>query len=651
MTRSALGRSGLPGRWAGRRRFVVLDTGFGLGRKFLATWAAWRDDPQRCERLDFIAIEPQPPRSEALSLAHRGTPLQALAQTLADAWPALTPNLHLLDFDAGRVRLFLAPAALARLLPLLNASVDAFFLDGLELGGAAAAQDRFVLKRLARLARTDATAVGGRWTPALREGLVAAGFVVPERATDERPGEVADGPHSGPHGEAPDESPHTPDAESGFATARYAPRFSPRRAPGRTGLAWPATGLPHAVVIGAGLAGASAAEALARSGWTCTVLDRHPAPAGGASGNPGGLFHATVHASDGVHARLLRSAALLAARCYRPLVDQGRVAGAVGGVFRREAPSAAGPTPPLDSAAGATGLASRLDARQARAVTGLPSLCDGLAGWFFPDAGWIDPAGLVREWLTTPGVEFRGGVQAQRLARDAKGLWSVHDAQDRLIAQGQAVVLAGGTSPPPAGEGAAAGGVMQHLVATRGQLSALRGAPRLLVPISGQGYALTLATGELLFGATSQPGDSEPGLRDADHRHNLERLFDLTGIASAPGAELQGRVGWRSTSPDRLPVVGGVPKAGWPGRSDQARHVAREPGLFMLGALGSRGLTWAPLAAEVLAAWINGDTMPLEADLLDAIDPARWIVRAVRKAASAAVTEGGAKDPSDLQER
>ena len=28
----------LPARWAGRERFTVLETGFGLGNNFLATW-------------------------------------------------------------------------------------------------------------------------------------------------------------------------------------------------------------------------------------------------------------------------------------------------------------------------------------------------------------------------------------------------------------------------------------------------------------------------------------------------------------------------------------------------------------------------------------------------------------------------------------
>ncbi|MDQ5847601.1 MAG: bifunctional tRNA (5-methylaminomethyl-2-thiouridine)(34)-methyltransferase MnmD/FAD-dependent 5-carboxymethylaminomethyl-2-thiouridine(34) oxidoreductase MnmC, partial [Pseudomonadota bacterium] len=50
----------LPQKWAGRSRFVILETGFGLGLNFLATWQAWKCDPQRCTRLHFVAVEKHP---------------------------------------------------------------------------------------------------------------------------------------------------------------------------------------------------------------------------------------------------------------------------------------------------------------------------------------------------------------------------------------------------------------------------------------------------------------------------------------------------------------------------------------------------------------------------------------------------------------
>ena len=63
----------------------------------------------------------------------------------------------------------------------------------------------------------------------------------------------------------------------------------------------------------------------------------------------------------------------------------------------------------------------------------------------------------------------------------------------------------------------------------------------------------------------------------------------------------------------------------------QPRQIARLDGLYLLSALGSRGLTLAPLLGEVLAAWVSGAPLPLASSLLDAIDPARFIARAARK--------------------
>ena len=100
--------NGLPARWAGRQRFVILETGFGLGNNFLATWDAWRHDAQRCERLHFVSVEKHPPRAEDLARVHAASPLAELAQALRAQWPPLTGDLHRLGFEQGRVELLLA---------------------------------------------------------------------------------------------------------------------------------------------------------------------------------------------------------------------------------------------------------------------------------------------------------------------------------------------------------------------------------------------------------------------------------------------------------------------------------------------------------------------------------------------------------------
>jgi tRNA 5-methylaminomethyl-2-thiouridine biosynthesis bifunctional protein len=55
------------------------------------------------------------------------------------------------------------------------------------------------------------------------------------------------------------------------------------------------------------------------------------------------------------------------------------------------------------------------------------------------------------------------------------------------------------------------------------------------------------------------------------------------------------------------------------------------PGLY--GALGyaSRGLTWAALGGELVASMIEGEPLPLEGDLCDAVDPGRFALRRARR--------------------
>lgn len=100
-----------PPRWAGREQFTVLETGFGLGVNFLATWAAWRADPQRCARLDYVSLELHPVRAADL-LRHAPPELQALAVELAAQWPAPVRGLHRILLDANRLDAPHAPAAL-----------------------------------------------------------------------------------------------------------------------------------------------------------------------------------------------------------------------------------------------------------------------------------------------------------------------------------------------------------------------------------------------------------------------------------------------------------------------------------------------------------------------------------------------------------
>jgi tRNA 5-methylaminomethyl-2-thiouridine biosynthesis bifunctional protein len=598
--------NGLPQRWQGQPRFTVLETGFGLGNNFLATWDAWRADTRRCARLHYVAIDLHPPRLDDLHRAHAHSPLPALAAELMAAWPPLSPDLHTLHLDGGRVLLQLAWGDAAQWLPQLMLEADAFYLDGFAPSCNEALWSAQVFKALGRLAAPGATAATWSVARPVRDGLRSAGFEV-ERA----PGFA-----------------YKPE----MTRARYAPVFVPRRAAGHPMSAQVAPDAPRsALVIGAGLAGAACAQALAAAGWRCTVLERHAEPACETSGNRGGLFHGVVNGQDGPHARFNRAAALLARRTYAPLIAAGRIPGQLDGLLRLAGADA--DLAAMQALLAAQGLPpdylQALDARAAGELSGLPLQ---EPAWFYPGGGWLQPGALVRHWLQQPGIHLRGGVHVQALRPSGMG-WSALDAGGQEIAQASAVVLANAGETCTLLKTAQGQAPDWPLGQQRGQVSILpAGTPGLLPPrrpVAGGGYALTLLDGDVVCGATASLQDPDATLRAEDQQFNLQRLRHLGMDVDARDVPLSGRVGWRTLADDRLPVVGAVPLPD--ATAQRVRELPRVPGLFVCTALASRGIGWAPLLGELIAAWAGGGPFPLEAELVEAVDPARFNVRRARR--------------------
>ncbi|MBS0306171.1 MAG: FAD-dependent 5-carboxymethylaminomethyl-2-thiouridine(34) oxidoreductase MnmC [Proteobacteria bacterium] len=621
----------LPARWRGRARFTILETGFGLGLNFLATWAAWRGDGERCERLHFVSVEKHPPTRADLQRAHAGLPLADLAQALQALWPPLTPNLHLLEFEGGRVQLLLAFGDIARWLPALRLQADACFLDGFAPERNAAMWAPSVFEALRRHAAPDATAATWSAARSVRDGLARAGFAV-ERA-------------AGVGGKRE------------ISVARYVPRAG-RRTP-------PDLRVPHAerkaLVVGAGVAGAFTAAALHADGWDVSVVDRRGDAAGDVPGNLGGLFHGSVHVDDGPHARLLRSAALLAARVYAPAVATGRVRGQTRGLLQVE--RRLGRFEALQALAARCGLPAEyvqpLAASEAARHAGVP--IDAPA-WFFPGGGWVAPGDLVGHALQ--GTRRIGNTAIARIERRGTR-WRLWDERGHVVDEAPLVVVcAAEASTRLLGPWLAPSGGLDWpgwpIERSRGQVSVLGATTPLALPLVGDGYALPLADGRLLCGATRHDGDDDDAVRAHDHRFNAERARRLTGLDLPLAPEAwQGRVGWRLTAIDRQPIAGPVvaptlgstlgsiehpgmepqigsgvaPAVGWQARerSVPLHRLAREPGLFVVTALGSRGLTLAPLLGRLVAAMAGGSPWPLERDLVAAIDAGRWLGRAAPK--------------------
>ncbi|MHB1437949.1 MAG: tRNA (5-methylaminomethyl-2-thiouridine)(34)-methyltransferase MnmD, partial [Thiobacillus sp.] len=245
----------LPHRWAGRGSFVVLETGFGTGLNFLTTWAAWRDDPQRPARLHFLSVEKHPFCADDLARLHALWPeFSALSDEILANWPTLTPGFHRIALDGGRVQLTLMLGDAHDCLPQVQAGVDAFYLDGFAPDCNADLWQPRLFDALAKLARPGAVAASYTVAAVVRQGLTQAGFACEKRA--------------------------------GFGRKRHC--LSARHA-GRSQRVESA--VPQRVaVIGAGVAGAAVAHALAARGLSVTVFERADAAAQAASGNPVAVF-------------------------------------------------------------------------------------------------------------------------------------------------------------------------------------------------------------------------------------------------------------------------------------------------------------------------------------------------------------------------
>ncbi|MDD0814520.1 FAD-dependent 5-carboxymethylaminomethyl-2-thiouridine(34) oxidoreductase MnmC [Curvibacter sp. HBC28] len=570
----------------GRDHWVLLAVGEGADAACLQAWQDWRQaaPPGSPSRLSMVWMAETPPQAEALRAKWGPHPdLGPLAEAWARQCWGLTPGFHRLSFDQGRLQLMLCLGPLLENLRELQLQADQVHWGA---GGDASQRDT-TLKTIARLCRRGATLQSP--DADLAESLRPLGF--------------------GPEGDG-----HW----------RYQPRWEPRRA-APLSPPWPESAPRRCVVVGGGLAGLGTAHALARRGWQVTVLDAAEQPAQGASGLPAGLFSPHVSPDNNRISRLTRTGLRLSRDTAQRLLREGED-WAPSGVMEHRVHGKAGPRGALIDEA----LWSHEASPEQKTAAGLGA--DASATWH-PTAGWVRPARLVQALLAEarsalPGrVDWRGGCRVAQLQRGDSGEagpeWQLLDAQGQVLASAALVVIAAGPGSRALGE------PLVPLQALRGQLSwavAQAGEQLPPHPVNGQGSLiphLPVPGGTAWYtGSTfdrghplQAAGEATP-LKPDDHETNLNKLASLlpataASLQSPAGSRtLQAWAGIRCTSPDRVPLVGPV-------------NPEHRPGVWLCTALGTRGLTWGLLCAELLAAQLTGEPLPIELSLARALQASR----------------------------
>ncbi|MES2315946.1 MAG: FAD-dependent 5-carboxymethylaminomethyl-2-thiouridine(34) oxidoreductase MnmC [Pseudomonadota bacterium] len=383
----------------------------------------------------------------------------------------------------------------------------------------------------------------------------------------------------------------------------------------------------RAIVLGAGLAGAAACERLCARGWQVTLVERHAHVAGEASGNQAGIFMPLLSKDDNIMTRLSRAAYLYALDYWGKLGD---IDGDRCGVLQLARDGAHAQVQRAIDEAHHYPLqfARWIEAPEAAALAGVPAP-DG--AWVFAQGGWARPSSVCEAMLAAcgPALVRRFGVGNASLARRG-GEWEVLGPDGAMIASAPVVIVANGTGVLKLAQTAAL-----PLAAVRGQVTHLAAGslPALPHVLCREAYLTPAVNGWHSLGA-SYDDDDDTALREASQRDNLDKIRSLLGDpAIGLDAPLAGRVGFRCVAPDRLPLVGALPEADAGGRIERLREVPRQAGLYGLLGYASRGLIWAPLAAELLAARLDGEALPLESELAAALDPARFLLRARKRPA------------------
>ncbi len=601
--------------------FVIGETGFGTGLNFLATMAAFLEQAPQSgngSRLHFISFEKYPLTQRDLSKALAAWPeLAPLSQDLIAQWPQPVQGCHRLQFAKGRIRLDLWFGDIKEMLPQVphqeGGLVDAWYLDGFSPAKNPEMWTQALFDGLARLARPDASIATFTCAGFVRRGLIAAGFAMKKVKGHGSKREMLTGDRT-------DKQP----------MQTIAPWYA--RPAGPDG---------EVLIIGGGIASAMTALSLVERGRKVTILCEGHEPATGASGNRQGALYPLLNGEHDALSRFYSLAFGYARQRLLALAERHPIAFDLCGVVQlgyddkssaKLAKMGQGPFPPE--------LIHSLSATEAERIAGLPS---GHGGVSYPLGGWLCPADLtraaIREAQASGLLQVEYDAPITTIDERADG-WRVESDTGRHWQAPILVVAAGHQLPAllPFAE--------LPLYPVRGQVSHVpttASLSRLKTVLCYDGYLTPAHNHQHCIGASYGRNQNSLEFRAEEQQQNQARLQaclpDQIWPAEVDISGNEARVGVRCASRDHLPVVG--PIARLANLADHYAQLQRDqqnaaplplhPGLYVLGALGSRGLCSAPLCGELLASEICGDPLPLSADLLEALHPARYWVRKLLK--------------------
>ena len=574
--------------------FTIAETGFGTGLNFLCAWQLWQHCAPAQARLHFVSTELYPLTHADLETALSLWPeLAPFSQALLAQYRMLAPGWRRLHFDRGRVTLTLLIGDARETLPRLRAHVDTWFLDGFSPAKNPELWQPELLAQIKRLAAPGCTFSTFTSAGVVRRGLEAAGFLVEKVAG---------------HGSKRD-------MLRGRLSATTKPAASDHRA----------------IVIGGGIAGCASAHSLAVRGWQVSLIERHAGLAQEASGNLQGVLYPRLSGHDIPLSRVAQLGFMHTLGLLETFLNRGqdwddcgllqqafntREAKRIEEVLQRGLPE---------------DLVQAVERLQAAELAGIEMPHGGL---WFPHGGWVHPPALCRALATHASIQTQFNSAALSI-EFGQNTWQVRDGSG-VIAEAPVVIVCGANDSQHFSQTA-----HLPLEAVRGQVShvtASAASSRLRAVVCTEGYISPSRDGMHCLGATFGSGDCGLDLRDEDHAENLATLRQISpqlhdGLGDLAAERLTGRVALRCVTPDYLPMAGPLLDADEtlsryePGSRRTANDLPWLDGLYLNTGHGSKGMLTAPLCAELIAARLGAEPLPMDSPLAAALDPNRFLLR------------------------
>lgn len=545
--------------------FTIGETGFGTGLNFLAAWQLFDQHAPDDATLHFVSVEGFPLHTEPIRKALSPWPQFAKqAEAMLAQWGGFWAGTHRLRFAQGRIRLTLLIGEAADALASLDASVDAWFLDGFAPSRNPAMWSDEVFQHIGRCSKPGTTLATYTAAGFVRRGLHGVGF------------EIEKQPGFGTKRDMTVGRCESIDTDAPLAVTCKATRE-----------------LHDAVVIGGSIAGSFTARALAERGVHVTVLESQQLINGELPTlSPRvAVLQPKINDINDATGQWLRGGY---ADAYRLLCSDDAIAQRAGwqacGTFQaaHDERSTRRLRRFIDQFGG-TGLCRWIEPLQTALELGVALPVGGVV---VERAGLLRPAGLCAALLDHPQIKLQDQSQANSLQRDGQAWVITVNDNERISTDTLILASALDTTRFDQTNHLTLKPVRGQVTVSQiedGQTCTLNALRR---PMFYGGYALPVIDGKQSIGASFVPGDRVLDWRDSEHTDVCDKLARVLPDEADRLRSIErpdGWVGLRTTTPKHRCYAEQI-----------------EDGLYVSLGHGSHGIASAAAASEHLASMIAG---------------------------------------------